>query len=70
MTAPLVWALKLVINHTLEWFYVKLKMSWKLAALKKERRRVTRGIVKAIKLADTEQQRRDALDGAVRGGFG
>lgn len=68
--APLQWALKIVMSYLLDWCYEKLRMHRRLKRNKRERRELTSQLIAALKNADTEQEKRDALDNIARGGFG
>jgi|DEB0MinimDraft_4_1074332.scaffolds.fasta_scaffold04099_3 hypothetical protein len=67
--APLAWALKLVVSYFLDWAYDKMKMYKRLEDNKKERRAITDGLIAELTKAETEEEKREALDKIVRGGF-
>jgi hypothetical protein len=69
MPAPVVWALKLLVNYFVEWFYNKFRMETKKYLARKARRQINRGLTRSIREAKSEEERRDALDDLARGGL-
>jgi hypothetical protein len=70
MPAPVVWALKLIVNYFCEWGYEKLGRKARKYMTQKKRRQINRGLVRSLRSADSEQERRDALDEIARRGLG
>lgn len=70
MPAPVAWALRLLVSYFCEWGYKKLKMEASAVMVRRKRRKVNRGLVRALRSASTDEERRDALDGLARRGLG
>jgi hypothetical protein len=67
--APLEWALKIVVSYFLDWCYQKMKMYRRLKKNRRERREITKRIIDVLEVAETEADKRAALDNIVRSGF-